>query len=107
MAHGTCLTGKTTTNHCAFHVHLAGAVHEVQGLLHEHAQHGTGEVGFDDLAIYSYLAGAALEPDAGNRVLAATGCVRTALGVDLWLGRGGGGNSRICCSSHAHGSTKV
>jgi hypothetical protein len=40
-------------------------------LLNQHPQNWAGEIGIDDLAFTVTFAGAALDPDAGNCILAA------------------------------------
>jgi hypothetical protein len=106
VAHGAGLARKSTTDNGALNVHLGIAINRDHRLLNQHPQNRASEVSFNDFAIYGHLAGAALDPDASNRVLAAAGCVGAAFGINLWLGRGSG-SSRICSNRHSHGSAQV
>ena len=69
-------------------VELAVAVRRQDRLEDQHLQHRTGEVGAEVLAVDDDLAGAAAQPDAGDRVLALAGGIGTAEGVDLALVNG-------------------
>src|SRR3546814_5586184 len=65
-----------------------------EGLLQQHAQHRTGEIGVAVLAVHDELARTGLDPDAGNGVLALAGRIGADELVELGLGRSGrrGGN---------------
>src|SRR6185312_11034481 len=71
------------------HVELAVAVGGDQRLAQDHAQHGTGEIDGLVAAIDDDLAGTRLDPDAGDRFLAAAGGIGAALGVALGVGLAG------------------
>src|SRR5207245_9209273 len=79
----TGLAGKAAAGDCASHVILAGTGGRDQRLLDHHAQHRTGEVDLDLAGVDDDLAGAGLDPDAGDRVLALAGGIGAALLVDL------------------------
>src|ERR1700687_3278623 len=83
VTHGACLARQTATGHGADHVVLARPGRCDQRLLDHHPQHWTGEIDFDLAGVDGDLAGARLDPDAGNRVLALAGGVGTAQLVDL------------------------
>src|SRR5690606_33636082 len=80
---GAGLTRQARTFDGADHVVLRGAVRNGQRLCDHHAQHGTSEVNFLVAAVDGDLAGARLDPDASDRVLALAGRVGAALGVQL------------------------
>ena len=71
------------------HVELAVAVGRDQRLAQDHAQHRTGEIDVLVAAIDGDLAAARLDPDAGDRFLAAAGGIGAALGVALVVDLGG------------------
>src|SRR5258706_805880 len=83
VTHRARLARQTATGHGADHVVLACAGRRDQRLLNHHPQHRTGEIDFDFAGVDDDLAGAGLDPDARNRVLALSGGVGTALLVDL------------------------
>src|SRR5690606_41963155 len=56
-----------------------------QGLLQDHAQHRACEIDVELTLVDRDLAGARLDPDAGDRVLALAGGIGTALAVELLL----------------------
>ncbi|MCY1243711.1 hypothetical protein D9M72_567370 [compost metagenome] len=88
MADGAGLTRQARTFDGADDVVLRGAVRNGQRLGDHHAQHGTSEVNFLVLAVDGDLAGARLDPNASDRVLALAGRVGAALGVQLLLVNG-------------------
>src|SRR5690606_35841303 len=99
VTNGTGLAGKTAAGDGGDDVELAVTGSCDDRLLQDHLQDRTGEVGFERLAVDDDLAGARLDPHAGNGVLALAGCVGTALGVNLLdVNRGGSGRS---CSGDA------
>ena len=61
------------------------ALGDVERLVDHQAQRRTGEIDFLVAAVDGDLAGAGLQPDAGDRVLAAAGGVGAALRVELLL----------------------
>ena len=61
------------------------ALGDAQRLLEDHAQHRTGEIDFDVAAVDGDLAGARLDPHAGDGVLALAGGVGAAVLVELLL----------------------
>src|SRR5476649_2319756 len=71
------------------HVELAVAACRDQGLAQDHAQHRTGEIDGLVTAVDDDLAAARLDPDAGDRFLAAAGGIGAALGVALIVHLGG------------------
>ena len=83
MTHRAGLAGQTAAGDGADDVVLAGAVGRDQRLLDHHAQHRTGEIDFDLAGVDDDLAGARLDPDAGDRVLALAGGIGAALLVEL------------------------
>ncbi len=83
MTDSTGLAGQTAAGDGADHVVLAVAGGRDQRLLDHHAQHRAGEVDFDLAGVDRDLAGARLDPDAGDRVLALAGGVGAIELVDL------------------------
>src|SRR5215213_6359131 len=77
------LAGETATVNVDGDVVLAFALSDLERLRQDHAEHGAGEVHLDRAAIDDDLAGAGLDPDAGNRVLTLAGRVGAAERVDL------------------------
>src|SRR5690606_13272908 len=69
---------------------LALAVGDLERLVDDQTQRRTGEVDFLLAAVDGDLAGAGLEPDAGDRILAAAGGIGAALRVDFLLAQHGG-----------------
>ena len=97
MLHGASLARQATTLDGGDHVVLTFTLGHLERLVQHQTQGRTGEVHFLVTAIDSDLAGAGLDPHAGNGVLAAAGGVGTALRVDfLFAQRRGrsGGSSR-------------
>src|SRR5712675_1179940 len=80
---GARLARQTAAGHGADHVILTGPGRRHQRLLNHHPQHWTSEIDFDFAGVDGDLAGAGLDPDPGNRVLALAGGVGAALLVDL------------------------
>src|SRR5690242_14010213 len=87
---GTGLAGETAADDGAHDIELAGAVHDAERLVDDHAQDGAREVLRAVLAVDGDDTLARLDPDAGDRVLALAGGVGAALGVDLALVARGG-----------------
>src|SRR5690606_25456105 len=85
VADGAGLTRQARTFDGADHVVLRGAVRNGQRLSDHHTQDGTSEVNFLVLAVDGDLAGARLDPDASDRVLALAGRIGAALRVQLLL----------------------
>src|SRR5258706_10455683 len=83
VTHGARLARQTAAGDGADHVVLAGTGRRHQPLLDHRPQHRTRGVDFDFAGVDGDLAGAGLDPDPGNRVLALSGGVGTALLVDL------------------------
>ena len=83
VTHGTRLARQTAAGNRADDVVLAGTGCCDQRLLDQHAEHRTGEIDFDVAGIDGDLAGARLDPDAGDRVLALAGGVGATVFVDL------------------------
>src|SRR5262249_11230159 len=83
VTHRTGLAGQATAGNRADHVILAVAAGGDQRLLDHHAQHWAGEIDFDLAGVDRDLAGAGLDPDAGDRVLALAGGIGAALLVDF------------------------
>jgi hypothetical protein len=69
---------------------LAGAVHDAERLVDDHAQHGRAKYTVMSLPLTVMDAFARLDPDAGDRVLALAGGIGAALGIDLALVARGG-----------------
>src|SRR5664279_6047321 len=78
VANRARLAGQTAAGDGADHVILAGAGRCDQRLLDHHPQYRTGEIDFDLAGADDYLAGAWLDPDPGDRVLALAGGVGAA-----------------------------
>jgi hypothetical protein len=72
---------------------LAFATGNLERLVDDETQRRAREIDFLVAAIDGDLAAAGLDPDAGDRVLAATGGIGAALRVDF-LSRSGGGAER-------------
>src|SRR5579863_2463524 len=83
VTHGASLARQASAGHGADHVILAGARGRDQRLLDHHPQHRTREINFDFAGVDRHLAGAGLDPDAGDRVLALAGRIGAAVFVDL------------------------
>src|SRR5581483_9834279 len=78
----------------ADHVVLVAPIGDAEGLVDHHAQHRPREVDGDVAAVDRDLAGAGLDPDAGDRVLALARGVGAAEAVEPRLGRLGLGRRR-------------
>src|SRR5260221_7789504 len=85
MTDRTGLAGETAADHRANDIELADAIDDAEGLVDDHPQHRTGEIGRHVATIDGDLAAARLNPDAGDGVLALAGGIGTALGIDLTL----------------------
>ncbi len=83
VAHRAGLARQTATGHGADDVVLVRAGGSGQRLLDHHAQHRTGEVDFLVTGVDRDLAGARLDPDAGDGVLALAGGIGATQLVDL------------------------
>ena len=84
MTNGTGLAGKTAAGNRGVDVELAVTGSSDDRLAQDHLQNRTGEVVAEFLAVDGDLAGARLDPDAGDGVLALAGRVGAALGVTFW-----------------------
>ena len=89
MADRTGLAGEAATGDRRDDVILADAVGDAEHLVDDQAQGRPGEIDLLVAAVDRDLAGAGLQPDAGDRVLAATGGISAALLVELLLAQDG------------------
>src|SRR6185312_5325786 len=89
------LAGQAAAGDGADHVVLAVTAGGDERLLDQHAQHGAGEEYFDRLGVDHDLAGARLDPDARDRVLALAGRVSAALRVHFLFVCGCIGRGRL------------
>ncbi len=64
------LARQASPGHGGEHIELTFHVGHGKGLLQDHLQHRTREIGVDVLAVDHDLARPGLDPDAGDRVLA-------------------------------------
>src|SRR3974390_2505722 len=94
MPHSAGLSPQTTARHCADDVILPVAPRRDEGLLDQHAKHRTGKEHLDRPGVHFDLAGARLDPHAGDRVFALAGRIGAALRINsllvlggLWRGR--------------------
>ena len=78
MLHGTGLTGETTALNRRHHVEFTFDACNLHRLAQDQLEHGTCEVDVLVLAVDGDLAGARLDPDAGNGVLPLAGRVGAA-----------------------------
>src|ERR1700731_4797155 len=85
VPHRAGLTGQPATRHGAPHIELAEPVGYDKGLADQHAQHRAREINRAVAAVDLDLAVARPDPDAGPRILALAGRVRTAERVALRL----------------------
>src|SRR5690606_16601158 len=83
VLHGAGLAREPAALDGGDHVVLALATRHLERLVDHQAQRRTREIDFLLTAVDHDLAAAGLEPDAGDRVLAAAGGVGTALRIDL------------------------
>src|SRR4051812_23939152 len=83
MTHRASLARQSTASHGADHVVLASSGRSDQRLLNHHPKHRTGEIDFYLACVDQYLAGAGLDPDASDRVLAFASGVGAAVLVDF------------------------
>src|SRR6187402_1750250 len=81
----TGLARKAAAGDGADNVVLADAIGDPERLVDDQAQRRTGEEHFLVAAVDGDLAGAGLEPDAGDRILAAAGGVGATQRVELLL----------------------
>ena len=91
MAHRAGLAGQAAADDGGDDVELAVAVGRDDRLLEDHLQHRTREIGREFLVVDDDLAGARLDPDAGDGVLALAGGIGAALLVELLHMDGSGG----------------
>src|SRR5260370_28924552 len=80
---GAGLARQPAAGHPADDVILAVAVGDAERLLDHHPQHRTGEIDFDLAVLDPDLAGAALEPDPRDRLLALARRLGAAALVDF------------------------
>src|SRR5580693_8369766 len=78
MTHRTSLPRQAAAGDRTDHVVLAVAGGRDQGLLDHHAQHWAGEIDFDLAGVDHDLAGAGLDPDPRDGVLALAGGIGAA-----------------------------
>src|SRR6185437_7192877 len=83
MTNSTGLSGQTAAGDCGDNVVLTRTGRSDEWLLNHHAKHRAGKVNFDFARVDENLAGAWLDPDAGDRILALAGRIGAALLVDL------------------------
>ncbi len=83
VAHRAGLAGQAAAGDGGDDVVLAVAVGGDDRLLQDHLQHRTGEILGEFLAVDGDAAGARLQPDAGDGVLALAGGIGAAVGVEL------------------------
>ena len=83
MTDSAGLAGETAALDRDDDVVLGQAIDELQRLLEDHAQHGAREVDHLVTGVDRDLAGAGLDPDAGDGVLALAGGIGAALRIDL------------------------
>src|SRR6478736_2317331 len=83
VAHRARLAGETAALDRDDDVVLRHAIDELQRLLEHEAQHRAGEIDLLITAVDRDLAGARLDPDARDGVLALAGGIGTALRIDL------------------------
>src|SRR6267378_6447362 len=83
VAHRAGLTGQSAARHPADDVVLAVAIGQNQRLRNHHAQYRSGKENFDLPVVDGDFAGAALDPDAGDGVLAFAGGVGATEIVEL------------------------
>src|SRR6266436_1786658 len=83
VAYRAGLTGQSAARHPADDVVLAVAIGQNQRLRNHHAQYRSGKKHFDRPVVDGDLAGAALDPDAGDGVLALAGGVGATKIVEL------------------------
>ena len=83
MAHRAGLARKPAAGDADGQVVLADALGDAERLLQNHAQHGAGEIDLHLAAVDDDLAGARLDPDARDGVLALAGGVGSAVLVEL------------------------
>src|SRR5690606_22680256 len=83
VTNSACLAGEAATGNSCDNVELAITRCRDDRLLQDHLQNRAGEVGFERLAVDGDLAGARLDPYAGNSVLALAGRIRAAERVNF------------------------
>ena len=90
MLDRTGLTRQAATFHGGHHVKLVFHTGHLKRLAQDHLQNGTRKIHVQLFAVHSHLAGARLDPDAGNRVFPLAGGIGAAQLIALWLGQGNG-----------------
>src|SRR5215212_703300 len=83
VAHGAGLAREAAARDRDHDVVLVGPVHELQGLLEDHAQDRTREIDVHRALVHRDRAAAGLDPDAGDRVLALAGRVGAPVRVEF------------------------
>ena len=83
MAHRSRLPGEPAARDRADDVVLALAIGRDQRLLDQHAQHRPRKEDLHRLLVHGDAAGAGLDPDPGDRVLALAGGIGAAAAVEL------------------------
>src|SRR5712692_1424442 len=83
VAHRSRLAGEPAARDRADDIVLALAIGRDQRLLDQHAQHRPGEEDLHRLLVHGDAAGAGLDPDPGDRVLALAGGIGAAAAVEL------------------------
>src|SRR5262249_25681896 len=83
VPNGPGLTRQPAARHRADDVVLAGAIGGPDLLLDQHAQHWTHEIELDSAGVDHDLAGARLDPNARERVLALAGGIGAPVLVEL------------------------
>src|SRR5690606_18587896 len=83
VTNGTGLARQTATGDGGDDVVLIDTLGGHDGLLQDHLQNRTREIGSEFLAVDGDLARTGLHPDAGNSILALAGGIGAAVGVEL------------------------
>src|SRR5580704_320526 len=90
VAHRAGLARQPAARDGGDHVELLAALRDVERLLDDHLLGRAREIDLLVAAVDGDLAGARLDPDAGDGVLAPARGIGAALGVDFLLAMGGG-----------------
>jgi hypothetical protein len=83
VPHGAGLPGETAAGDADRHIILVDPFGDPERLLQDHPQDRTGEIGLEGPPVHNDLAGAGLDPDARDGVLALAGRIGAALFVEL------------------------